>query len=175
MFEDYQMEKLKIELCKLILSNMGMVKPPNFGKSGISINDFLLNINLSVEFEEDNGNIEVEKYGLWCGYVSYMGMRIRALGTDICDNKNNSHEFIVVYCLDNGPFNAIKYSTNSENCFFMVKGVENTKCIWKNANIYDMLTASAGFYKISDLGVLWYPCKEYEDLYKVLVEVVGLG
>jgi hypothetical protein len=169
------MQKLKIELCKLILSNMGMVKPPNFGRYGISINDFLLDKSLPIEFEEDNGKIEVEKYGLWCGYVSHMGMRIRALGTDICDNKNNSHEFIVVYCLDNGSFNAIKYSTESDNYFFMVRNIEGTKSIWKNVNIYDMLTASAGFYKISDLGVLWYPCNEYEDLYNILVEVIGLG
>jgi hypothetical protein len=169
------MNGLKNELCKLVLSNMGMVTPPNFGKLGISLNDFLLNINLPIEFEDDNGNVDFQQYGLWCGYVSYMGMRIRALATDICDNEKNYHEFIVVYCLDNAPIHAIRQSPNSNDCFFMSKNTTGKEPVWKNVSIYDMLISSAGFYKMSDLGVLWNPCKEYDDLQKALIEVIGLG
>lgn len=176
------MKLLRRELCRLMLGNMGLVPPPNFGRVGLSTNDFKIDKVISLEFEDERGNKYTEGFGVWCGSITLQGMRIRAIATDICDNESNYHEFIVVYALDGAPIHGIKVIYGEEhNGLFVVKGdifsgegiVEND--VWKPVGRYEMLVAAAGFEKMNDVGVTWVPCNEYDDLYESLIEVVSMG
>lgn len=166
------MKKLKKELCKSIVNNMGLVPSPNFGKVGLTTKDFLIDKTISLEFENELGNKIIQKFGLWCGSISLSGMMIKALVTDICDNDNNHHEFIVTYKLENGPIVGISIIYGEDhNGLFLFKKNEQ----WKPASNYEMLMAAAGFEKLNDLGIMWKPNKDYEELYDSLIEIIGMG
>lgn len=176
------MKLLRRELCRLVLGSMGLVPPPNFGRVGLSTNDFKINKIVSLEFEDERGHKSVENFAVWCGSITLHGMRVRAVATDICDNKANYHEFIATYSLDGAPIHAVKVIYGEEhNGLFIVKGdvfrgegiVESN--VWKPVGRYEMLVAAAGFEKMNDVGLTWIPCNEYDDLYDALIEVVGMG
>lgn len=176
------MKLLRRELCRMIAGTMGLVPPPHFGKVGLSTDDFRVEKTVALEFEDELGRTRTEKFGLWCGQIAVAGMRIRALATDLCDNNAEYHEFVVAYRVDGAPMHGLKVIYGEDHYgLFIVKGdalsgngmVERD--IWKPVGRYEMLIAAAGFEKISSQGLVWNPCNEYDDLYEILIEVVGMG
>jgi len=166
------MKKLRNEICKFILAKVGLVPPPDFGKLGITTKDFLLKKNVSINFEDELGNVSNENFGVWCGESAYNNMKIRIIAADICDNKINYHEFISVYNVDNGSTNAIKcVYGDDENFSLFITKIYNG---WKQVGTYEMFMSAAGFERMASVGVLWKPCEEYEDLYKTLIEVINM-
>jgi hypothetical protein len=166
------MKELRKEICKLILAKIGMVPPPNFGKTGITTKEFLLDKTINIEFEDELGNVFLEKFGLWCGILKHQGMQVRVVATDICNNKNSYHEFLATYCVDKSPIHGTKAVYGAEDYgLFIIK----TPAGWKQVGVYEMLVGAAGFEKMSSIGLLWEPCDEYEDLFIALKEIVNMG
>jgi hypothetical protein len=162
------MKELRRELCRLILGKFGLVPPPNFGKVGISTKEFLLSKTIKIEFEDELGNVSNHNFGLWSGSIMYNGSKVRVLATDICDNKINYHEFIATYIVDKSPVNGIRVIYGEEDYgLFIVKTDK-----WKPVSVANMLMSAAGFEQMSNIGLVWTPCDEYDDLYGPLKEVL---
>jgi len=165
------MKELRKELCKLILGKLGMVPPPNFGKTGITTKEFLLDKTINIEFEDELGNISPEKFGLWCGVLKHQGMQVKVIATDLCNNQNDYHEFLATYAVNKGPIHGVKAIYGIEDYgLFVLK----TPAGWKQEGLYEMLIGSAGFEKMSSLGLLWEPCDEYDDLFESLKEIINM-
>ena len=163
---------LNRELIRTMLGDFGLVPPPNFGKVGISTQEFLLKESLDMEVESESGEMESISYGLWAGSIMFMQSSLRVLATDICDIEAGYHEFVVTYRMDEAPIHAIKhvFQDDEDPGLFLRKNNHE----WKMVSLYDRLVATAGFERLTSMGATWRPEKQYEDLYEALVEVVNM-
>jgi hypothetical protein len=162
------------EIIRHLLGSFGMIPPPNFGKVGISTEEYKLSHGFDLEFENDSGEMNKVSFGLWCGLANQGSSTIRVLATDVCDN--NYHEFSVVYRVDGAPIHAIKHVFDDESpALFLVKLNTDTGELWKPVGVAEKLIACAGFERFNNLGISWLPCDEYEnDLLPALLEVVEM-
>lgn len=161
---------LNREIVRHILGSFGLVPPPNFGKVGISSNEFKLNDGFSLEFENANGTMEMVKFGLWGGNINYNQSTMIALATDVCDNDSDYHEFSLVYRVDNSFVHGIKHIYNDNGISLYL----NNDKVWKPIGMYDKLIACAGFQKINDLGINWSPNIDSKELLPFLLEIVEM-
>lgn len=168
------MNILNREIIRHILGSLGLVPPPNFGKVGITTNEFKTKKTLTLEFEDSKGEDQKTEFALWSGKISLgnpNGMQtLKILATDICDNEQGYHEFIMAYRLDEAPIHAIKHIYSDNDALFLTKVDE----IWRPVGTYEKLIACAGFERMTQLGLSWLPCDEYDELYSSLVEVVEM-
>jgi len=166
---------LNREIVRHVLGSLGMVPPPNFGKVGLSLEEFKLDKGFDLEFETDNGKMEKKKFGLWCGVAQQGRSKLRVLATDICDNATNYHEFCVVYRVDDAPFHAVKHVFDDEApAMYLVKHQTDVGEVWRPVGTEQKLIACAGFERFNSLGIDWVPSVEFEDLLPVLMEVVEM-
>ena len=164
-------ELLNREIVRHILGGFGMVPPPNFGKVGISSDEYKLSEGFDLEFESNDGRMDSVTFGLWCGKTTYQGSELKVLGTDVCDNKDNYHEFSVVYKVNNEPIHCLKHVYGTDDVLFMV----NINDAWVPTNLAGKLMACAGFERLKDMGVGWIPDKEIKnELFSSLMEVVEM-
>jgi len=170
------MDVLNREIIRHILGGLGLVPPPNFGKVGITTKVFKAEKTLALEFENSKGEDQKTEFALWSGQIS-MGAPgtaqvLRALATDICDNEKNYHEFIAVYQLEAAPIHAVKHIFSDEDNGLFLTKLDGKA--WRPVGTYEKLIACAGFERMIQLGLTWAPCKDYEELYPSLVEVVEM-
>lgn len=162
------------EIIRHILGSFGFVPPPNFGKTGITSEDFMLKNGFDLEFENEFGEVELKKFGLWCGYADYGG-RIRVLGTDVCDPKVNYHEFCVAYKVDNSPIHILKHIFEHDGLVIYRAKIEKDGLeSWRPVGVEQKLLACAGLERFNKIGIKWNPCNEFEDLLPALLEAVEM-
>jgi hypothetical protein len=162
---------LNRELIRTVMGSLGIVPPPNFGKVGITTNDFLLDEHISLDFEDKNGIPNKEKFAMWCGITAHGSDEIKVLLTDICDNETGYHEFILVYRLSNYAPHILKHVFSDDDFGLFLRKVEKE---WRPVGQYEKLVSCAGFCQMSSLGLTWVPCKDYTDLYPLLIEGVEM-
>lgn len=164
------MDLLNREIVRTILGSIGFVPPPNFGKVGISRDEFMLNKFITLDFETNNGGVQKEQFAIWCGQTRQGNSTLKVLATDICDNGSNYHEFIAVYKVDNAPVHMVKHIFGEEDMGLFLFKLDT----WKPVGRYEKLISCAGFEKITSMGFSWEPCKDYNDLYACLVEAIEM-
>ena len=166
---------LNREIVRHVLGSFGFVPPPNFGKVGVSLDDFRQEEGFELEFENDDGQMEKKTFGLWCGECEMGGTRLKVLGTDVCDNENNYHEFSVVYQVDESPIHAVKHVFDDESpALYLVKLNTDTGIKWKEVGAEQRLIACAGLEKINSVGLTWNSSNDVKDLLPALLEVVEM-
>lgn len=163
------------EIVRHVLGSFGFVPPPNFGKVGITPDDFRLENGFDLEFESEDGRMEKKTFGLWCGETIQGSSKLRVLGTDICDNDSNYHEFSAVYRVNDAPIHAIKHVFDDDApALYIVKLETDIGIKWRSVGTAQKLIACAGLEKFNSLGFSWAFCNEYEDLLPALLEVVEM-
>ena len=162
---------LNRELVRTVMGSLGIAPPPNFGKVGITTDNFALGKYISLDFEDKDGNQKKENFAMWCGKAKHGEDEIRALLTDICDNETGYHEFIMVYQLSNFQPHILKHVFSDDDFgLFLRKNADG----WKPVGQYEKLVSCAGFVQMSNLGLTWTPCEDYNDLYPLLVEGIEM-
>jgi hypothetical protein len=159
------------ELVRMIMGSLGIVPPPNFGKVGITTDEFLLEDTLSLDFEDNQGKLKKQKFGIWSGKASYGGQDIRVLFTDICDNETNYNEFILVYNVNNSSNHMLRHIYHDDDdVLFLTKSNKS----WVKLGMYHKLITCAGFYNMANIGIRWSKCEDYNDLYEDLVSGIEM-
>lgn len=141
------------EIIRHILGNLGMVPPPNFGKVGISTEEFKQQKTLLLEFESRGSRMETIKFPLWGGKIESSGAKLNVLATDLFDE--NYHEFVVVFQTNGETMHGIKHNFDEQANlagFFMFDGV-----VWKNVSTITKLKVCLGFELLNDWGLTWEP------------------
>jgi hypothetical protein len=147
-----------------------MIPPPNFGKVGISTNEFRQQKCFDLEFENSSGKMEKVSFALWGGQIEMGGSFIKALGTDVCDEDEPYHEFSIVYQVDKSPIHGIKhmFAEGGEALFIIQSGKG-----WRPIDTAEKLIACAGFEKLNTNGISWSPYNT-EYLLPKLLEIVEI-
>jgi hypothetical protein len=161
---------LNREIVRHILGSLGMVPPPNFGKVGISTNEFRQQKCFDLEFENKYGKMERVSFALWGGQIVQNGSIIKALGTDVCDDDGPFHEFSIVYQVDSSPIHGIKhlFAEEGEALYIIKSGKE-----WKQIGAAEKLITCAGFLTLNSQGINWNPYNT-EHLLPQLLEIVEM-
>lgn len=158
---------IDIHLAKIILGNIGMVPSPNFGVGGLSLPKYKTNKTISVEIEDDNGNVKNNLYPTWGGIVS----GINLFATDICDVNYN--EFMLI--INNGVnYDCVRLVYEKNYCEFhqYIDGK------FTPMSLFNKLKIAAGFELIGSSGqeIVQLTNKDIiEQLYSVLVSFVENG
>jgi len=154
LFAGKKMNKtLTKELTRIIFGSIGFVPRPNFGKVGISTEEYLTSNEIQVQL--DNNTSEI--YSVWAGEAKQDNSKLIIAATSIIED--NYCEFNAVYKIDSGYIHAIKSSYYDEdeipNLFiYKIDGK------WKQLGVYNQLLAAAGFIRMADLGIEYTPVKE---------------
>ena len=164
-------DTLTRELVRNTLGKMGLVPPPNLGKLGITTKEFLLKDSLKIEYLNDTNEQQTSSFPLWCGEI-YMGTsKMVALATDLFTQDEGYHEFCATFCVDNLAIHGVKHIFAEQEDAYFLKANENE---WTQMSLYNKLLITAGMERLSDYGVSWRPCKDYERLYPKLVDLVEM-
>lgn len=158
------------ELVRHVLGKFGLIPPPNFGKVGISTDEFILKDTLDIEYRDDDNVTQTSSFPLWAGEGILGKSKMKVLGTDLV--SDNYHEFCVTFCVDNLAIYGVKHIfSDQEDAVFLTS--RNRKD-WSQLGLYEKLMASAGVIRAADLGIVWEPCFKNDELYTKLVDLIEL-
>lgn len=154
------------ELVRNIMGNLGMIPKAEFGKYGITLDDFLLPKKIKIEYEGS----DVENIPICAAQVRSENEQL--LKVMCCSLKD---DMILVFGIEDMQIYGLKldyYANVMEHDWgkFLVKLGSS----WVEPSTYDQLMACAGFEKLSDVGVKWRPCNDYNRLFESLMELIEL-
>lgn len=153
------------ELIKVICSNIGFVPGENFGKAGLSEDVFKTDRKIQLEVENKVFDLPV-----YAGKIEMSNSRLTTVAT-VIRLPNEPDEFSVVFKVDATPTLAIR--CNFED-FSGMRFINNFDSKWDDTNLYQKLISTAGFVKIADLGFIWKPCNDVDELHGLLTELVEM-
>jgi len=161
-----QEKLLTKEIIKRIFGNLGIVPNNNYGKFGITIDDFYVGENIEL-FSNDS---EVTYHKIYCGSSNIDNFNIRvvlvSLGGDPKEDSNDACEFLVLIKTDDSPIHGLSLCFDDNDCgtFLMRVKIKDEQESWIPASVLIQSQILTGMEQITQMGVMWIPCKEYADL-----------
>jgi hypothetical protein len=157
---------LDLELSNIIFGNICMVPPPNFGRGGISTPQFKTSEIISIDIEDDDGNIQKKNYPVWAASGNSGGLELACI--DIC--SDNYNEFLLVVKSINFTF-CIKKVYESNYCEFL--HYVDKKFV--QASLVDKLILAALFEDMGSKGAGFAQNDNISELVTILKEFVEYG
>lgn len=153
------------ELLKRNLGNLGAIPGDRFGLVGITPNEFKIQKNISLQFE----NGETEHYPIWAGEIK-IESTYKSVLTNI--GSKNIPEFILLFVPeDSAPIGMRLVWDYVDHGAFMI--CEEQK--WRSLSVLQKLQITTGLELITQEGIPWQPCPEIDDLYKCFAEFVDIA
>jgi hypothetical protein len=164
---------LKKEIIKRIMGNLGIVPNHNFGKVGITLDDFYVGEDL--ELIDDGQDKTYNK--IYCGIVVVDDFKIKSLfvsiGADPGDQSDDACEFILILKPDNAPVYGLAICEDYEFGSFLMKVADDSaKVSWIPASILVQSQILTAIEQITQEGIMWEPCKEYAELKGCVLSVL---
>lgn len=158
-------EKLTKEIITYILSNLGFVSKPLFGKSGLS-EDFYKS-NKMFTIKTDNETVQVSVYS---AISNLEGSKLQIAGIALpCDSDL---EFAIAVRLDENKIYGIKQISDNEDVGLFVVSMDGKE--WRQASMSEKLMLCLGFEQFVDFGLNWIPESNFTELYNALQEIIEL-
>ena len=152
---------LNRELLKRVFGNLGAVPGPNFGRVGITLNDFLFNKQITM-LDEDNSKYDCL---IWMGETK-IGSTYRVALTNL--NTVDEPEFILLFKIENDSPLGLRLIWD-ENDFGSFMSLNNK--FWHPVSMLRKLNFTAGIELLTQEGAGWYPCQD-DALYSLLLSLV---
>lgn len=150
------------ELVQRILSNLGIVPGNNFGKVGITTEKHLIKEKIELD---DRSQCPV-----WAGQFIITGSVIKLLTTKIpLGDKENSEELILLMNINEQIYGFRYMWHHDEDAIVLVKSSEDN---WAAANLIVQMQIAVVIEKITQEGLFWDPCIEYQELFDVLLNLI---
>lgn len=160
-----QTDKLSKEIITYILSSLGFVAPPLFGKSGLSEDFYKSTKTFTIKTDEITSNIST--YSAICNID---GGKLQIIGTVLPCDKDL--EFAIVVRLDKNKIYGIKQVSDSEDLGLFAVSLDGKE--WRQASLHEKLTLCLGFEQVVDFGLSWIPEINSPELYNALQELIEM-
>jgi hypothetical protein len=155
--------KLTSEIVKRIILNVGAAPTKQFGTLGITENIFLVDKKVKADY---SGHRVL--HNVYAGQQSIGSTTLNAVLFDL--TYDEAYEFLFGFKMDELPIHAVNSCWNEENNFVRIFNKDGS--IWKNTSIYMQAQLLASFERITSLGVLWNPLKDYHEIYDTLMTLI---
>jgi len=152
------MSKLLKQECILhVLGNYG-ISPKFWGIGGVTSSNLINQKKIIIEVENKK-----QEHLIYAAKAK-IDKDLRALCCIIND------EYFLIFRMEKFPIHGFRSSFDEKNGLFLFFE-ENKK---REPSLYEYLIVCAGTEKLANSGISWEPWNDFDDLYKVLVELVEI-
>lgn len=161
--EDYILTR---ELVKRIFGNLGAVPGKNFGKVGITLDEFKLSKTISLK--EDDSKTTTD-HSIWAAEVK-IDIIYKAIITNI--GTIDIPEFVMLLKVSGINMLGFRLLWDEEDSG-VIMSYDNDE--WRPISVLRKLQLTAAIELMTQQGVVWYPCQEVDDLYDQFVALVDFA